>query len=76
MSYYYFHLCLGSQIIAHDMVGRECENLAAACQHARSGGGLVRLDPPMPNALRRYQLRVVNEAREEVFLFPLSGPVA
>jgi hypothetical protein len=76
MPYYYFHLCLGSQIIAHDMVGRECENHEAARQHARNGGGAVRLDPPMPDALRRYQIEVVNEAGEKVFLFPLSGPVA
>ena len=67
MSYYYFHLCLGSQIIAHDMVGRECENLAAASQHARSGGAMGHLNPPMPIALRRYQIRVVNEAGKKVF---------
>jgi hypothetical protein len=73
--HYYFHLCLGSHVIAHDMVGRECENNDAARQHARTGGGLASLDPLMPSPFSRYDLTVVNEAGEKVFLFPLSTPL-
>ena len=74
MPYYYFHLCLGSQVIAHDMVGRECANNDAACEHARTGG-LVSLDPLMPCPFSRYDLTVVNEVGETVFLFSLSTPL-
>lgn len=75
MPHYYFHLCLGSRVVAHDMIGRECENNAAACEHAQTGGGLVILDP-LTRTFRRYELRVMDEAGNTVFSYPLSQPNA
>jgi hypothetical protein len=74
MPHYYFHLCQGSHIIAHDMVGHAFENDEAARQHARSGGGLVKVGPAMPRFLSRYELKVVNEAGKDIPLFSLTKP--
>ena len=75
MPRYYFHLCLGSHVIAHDMIGRECANNDIARQHAQAGGGLVILDP-LTRTFRRYELKVVNEAGETVLSLPLAQPNA
>lgn len=74
MPHYYFHLCQGSHIIAHDMVGHAFENDEAARQHARSGGGLVTAEPAVPGVLRRYELKVVNEAGQDILLFSPTNP--
>lgn len=74
MPHYYFHLCKGSHIVAHDMVGHSFKNDEAACQHARGGGGLVKVGPAMPGFLKRYELKVVDEAGKDVLLFSLTQP--
>ncbi len=73
MPHYYFHLCQGSHIIAHDMVGQAFESDEAARQHARSGGGLITVGPAMPGFLSRYELKVVNEAGKDILLFSLAN---
>ena len=72
MPYYYFHLCQGSHIFAQDMVGHAFENDEAARQHARSIIGSVTVEPSMPGVLSRHELKVVNEAGQDILLFSLT----
>lgn len=76
MPHYYFHLCKGSHIIAHDMVGHAFENDEAACQHARSGDGLAKFGPAVRGFLKRYELKVIDEAGKDILLFSLMKPGA
>jgi hypothetical protein len=74
MPHYYFHLRHGSRIIAHDMVGQAFTNDEAARHHARSGSGFVTVGSTMPGLLSRYELKVVNEAGQDILLFSLTNP--
>ena len=54
MPRYFFHLRLGSCIVARDGVGRECPNDAVARELARLGTGLFVLDPFLPSLFEQY----------------------
>ena len=59
MPRYFFHLRLGSRIVARDGVGRECPDDAAAREFARLGAGLFVLDPFLPSLFEQYCFEVV-----------------
>jgi CRP-like cAMP-binding protein len=75
MPYYYFHLCKDSHIVAYDMMGRDCENDEAALQHAQDRGGLVIPSSPSLGVPDRYEIKVKNEAGQDIGSFqpPRSG---
>jgi CRP-like cAMP-binding protein len=74
MPYYYFHLCKGSQVVAYDMKGRECENDEAALQQARDRGGLVTPASPVSRSSECYEIKVRSEAGKDIVPLPLTGP--
>jgi hypothetical protein len=62
MPRYFFHLRLGSRIVARDGVGHDCPDDTAARDLARLGAGLFVLDPFLPSLLEQYCFEVVTEA--------------
>jgi hypothetical protein len=58
------------------MVGHAFENDEAACQHARSGDGLAKFGPAVRGFLKRYELKVIDEAGKDILLFSLMKPGA
>jgi hypothetical protein len=61
MPRYFFHLRLGSRIVAHDGVGHDCPDDAAAQEFARLGAGLFVLDPFLSSLFEQYCFEVVTE---------------
>ena len=66
MPRYFFHLRLGSRIVARDGVGHDCPDDAAARDLARLGTGLFILDPFLPSLFEQYCFEVVTEDGETV----------
>lgn len=58
------------------MVGHAFENDEVARQHARSGDGLVKFGPAISGLLKRYELKVIDEAGKDILLFSLTKPEA
>jgi CRP-like cAMP-binding protein len=73
MPYYYFHLCKDSRIVAHDMMGRDCENDEAALQHAQDRGVLVIPDSPISGVSDYYEIQVKNETGKDIVPLPLPS---
>lgn len=61
MPRYFFHLRLGSRLVAHDGIGHDCPDDAAAREFARLGSGLFVLDPFLSSLLEQYCFEVVTE---------------
>jgi CRP-like cAMP-binding protein len=74
MPYYYFHLCKDSRIVAHDMMGRDCENDEAALQHAQDRGSVVTPITPTSSGSDCYGLKVRNETGKDIAPLPLPSP--
>jgi hypothetical protein len=58
---YFFHLRLGSRIVARDGVGYDCPDDTDARELARLGSGLFVLDPFLPSLFEQYCFEVVTE---------------
>lgn len=63
MPRYFFHLRLGSRIVARDGVGHDCPDDAAARDLARLSTGLFVLDPFLSSLFEQYCFEVVTEDR-------------
>jgi hypothetical protein len=74
MPYYYFHLCKRSHIVAHDMMGRDCENDEAALQHAQDRGVLVIPNSPVSGVSDCYEIKVKNETGKDTVPLRLPSP--
>lgn len=61
MPRYYFHLRLGSQVVARDIHGHDCPSDAAAWEFACLSTGLFVLDPFLPSLFRQYCFEVLDE---------------
>jgi hypothetical protein len=72
MPRYFFHFVKGSEIIAHDATGHQCNNDQAALQFAQRGDGLAVSRAPPPGSLKQYHIQVVNEAGQITATVPLS----
>jgi hypothetical protein len=66
MPRYFFHLRLGSRIVARDGVGHACLDDTAALDLARLGTGLFVLDPFLSSLFEQYCFEVVTEDGEIV----------
>ena len=61
MPRYFFHLRLGSRLVARDGIGHDCPDDAAAREFARLGSGLFVLDPFLSSLFEQYYFEVVTE---------------
>jgi hypothetical protein len=75
MPRYFFHLRLGSRIVARDGVGHACLDYTAALDLARLGTGLFVLDPFLPSLecscfVQDTEVYCTNLARSPMLPYP------